>query len=266
MDMGTFLSETEWLREPQVGQDLSVARQWLGTRLGSDDWYTQDATLEQLLTFLNSDPVLLAGLASAESDPAGWVYSVAAAYRYSEPVMDENYGMAYRYDKLDGVYEWEHPENPGTWLCQEEADQLMTEWAQGDAQGAADAASESAAEWDENWAMFYKFTADGAYYYAHARQPGVPESGCSEAWLTYEQASLTYDEVFRGSGASGAEPAAPAGADAEHAQIAWLEALWDNRLQQVIEKVRTAGAGPEQITDEQIAVMLSEAVSRAMQA
>jgi hypothetical protein len=190
--MATFMRSTEWLRALEVSPGVSVARESLGVMFGASDWFVQDALLEELLAFLN-DPaqsVLMAQLdrADSEDEREGWSSAVMMAYRYTEPVMDENYGMSYRYDKLQGVYEWENPQDPGTWLSQEEADRLMVAWAEAYSNEAADAALESVAAWDENWGMFYRLGADGSYQYAHARQPGVAESGPGDDWLTYEQA------------------------------------------------------------------------------
>jgi hypothetical protein len=191
--METFKSTTEWLRAPEVSPGISTARESLGVMLGAADWYAQEARLEELLEFLN-EPVqqrLAAELAQAVSDydRESWTFAVMTAYRYGEPVSDENYGMDYRYDKLLGAYEWEDPRSPGTWLSQEEADLLAAQWARDDPAAAAEAAWDPAAEWDENWGMFYRLDPDGTYRYAHAAAPGAVESGPDGRWLTYEEAA-----------------------------------------------------------------------------
>jgi hypothetical protein len=123
-------------------------------------------------------------LYSATADGADW-----ATYdqrRYSEPTMDDNYGLNYRYDKRDEIYEW-YDEPNGTWNDQAWADQYA---ASGSAQAAAAGAGSqaaSAAAWDENWQMFYRIGPGGAYEYADAVVPGDESSGSSEIWLSHEQ-------------------------------------------------------------------------------
>jgi hypothetical protein len=108
--------------------------------------------------------------------------------RYSEPAFDDGYGLGYRYDKRDEVYEWLDEES-GTWNGQEWADAYAASRGAA-AQGAAEAESGDAAgpaTWDENWQMFYRIGADGTYQYADPVVPGDQASGCTEEWLSYEQ-------------------------------------------------------------------------------
>jgi hypothetical protein len=121
--------------------------------------------------------------------------------RYSEPAFDDSYGLGYRYDKRDEVYEWLDEQN-GTWNSQEWADAYVAERAA--AEGAAEAEPE-AATWDENWQMFYRIGADGTYQYAHAVVPGDSSSGCSEVWLSYEDVMAQVTEA--GAAQAGADQA-----------------------------------------------------------
>lgn len=97
--------------------------------------------------------------------------------RYSEPVRDENYGLEYRYDNKDQVYEW-HDEATGTWKDQAWADQFATH---------GEASSTGEPGWDEDRSMFYRVGADSAYEFADALTPGDRLSGCGDLWLSHEQ-------------------------------------------------------------------------------
>jgi hypothetical protein len=145
--------------------------------------------------------------AATADGSAGW-----ATYdqrRYSDPTWDEGYGLSYRHDQRDGVYEW-YDEQDGTWKDQAWADQ----YAAGGA-GQADAAdpgsqAASAAAWDQSWQMFYRIGPDGQYEYADAVVPGDESSGSSEVWLSYEQAMTR----------AAPEPASPGLEAQETAQVA----------------------------------------------
>jgi hypothetical protein len=95
--------------------------------------------------------------------------------RYDEPAFDDNYGLGYRYDKRDQVYEWLDEQN-GTWNTQEWADEY-----------ARDRSKQLEATWDENWQMFYRIGPGGTYEYADPIMPGDAASGHKEEWLSYEQ-------------------------------------------------------------------------------
>ena len=122
--------------------------------------------------------------AATADGSAGW-----AAYdqrRYAEPTWNDGYGLSYRHDQRDGVYEW-YDEQDGTWKDQAWADQYAAGGAgQADAAG-AEAEAASAAAWDQDWQMFYRVGPDGQYEYADAVVPGDESSGSSEVWLSYEQ-------------------------------------------------------------------------------
>ena len=122
--------------------------------------------------------------AATADGSAGW-----ATYdqrRYSDPTWNDGYGLSYRYDQRDQVYEW-YDEQDGTWKDQAWADQYAAGGAgQADAAG-AEAEAASAAAWDQDWQMFYRIGPDGQYEYADAVVPGDESSGSSEVWLSYEQ-------------------------------------------------------------------------------
>jgi hypothetical protein len=126
-------------------------------------------------------------LYSATADGSDW--ATYEQRRYSEPTLDDSYGLRYRYDKREEIYEWYDEEN-GTWNSQGWADQYAaSRAAEAGAAGAAGAEPQaaSAAAWDENWQMFYRIGPSGAYEYADAVVPGNEGSGSSEVWLSYEQ-------------------------------------------------------------------------------
>ena len=122
--------------------------------------------------------------AATADGSAGW-----ATYdqrRYSDPTWDDGYGLSYRHDQRDQVYEW-YDEQDGTWKDQAWADQYAaSRSAQADAADPGSQAA-SAAAWDENWQMFYRIGPDGQYEYADAVVPRDESSGSSEVWLSYEQ-------------------------------------------------------------------------------
>ena len=129
-------------------------------------------------------------LYSATADGSDWV--PYEQRRYSELTWDDSYGLSYRYDKRDEVYEWYDEEN-GTWNDQSWADMYAaSRAAEAAAAGGAGAEPQaaSAAVWDDNWQMFYRIGPNGAYEYADAIVPGVESSGSSEVWLGYEQVMM----------------------------------------------------------------------------
>ncbi|MEZ0090784.1 hypothetical protein [Streptacidiphilus sp. EB129] len=102
--------------------------------------------------------------------------------RYAEPVRDENYGLDYRYDNRDQVYEW-HDEATGTWRDQAWADGLVA----GDEAPGGENSETTEPGWDENWSMFYRIGPGGTYEFADAVTPGDRSSGCGDGWLSQEQ-------------------------------------------------------------------------------
>lgn len=130
---------------------------------------------------------------SSSVDGAGGDWATYDQRRYSEPAKDDSYGLNYRYDRKDQVYEW-YDEPGQTWRNQAWADQHAA-----DAQGAANAQPSPspatgtfagpAPEWDENWRMYYRVDSGGAYQFADAVTPGDKSSGCGDTWLSQEQAS-----------------------------------------------------------------------------
>jgi hypothetical protein len=120
-------------------------------------------------------------LYAATADGADW--ATYEQRRYSDPTWNDGYGLSYRHDQRDQVYEW-YDEQDGTWKDQAWADQYAAGGAgQADAVGAG-----SPAAWDQDWQMFYRIGPDGQYEYADAVVPGDESSGSSEVWLSYEQA------------------------------------------------------------------------------
>ena len=224
-----FLGDAEWLnyqdRAARYATDISA---WLGDDESQFITLTaENADPPAFITWMDS--VLPRWKAEASKDEAGhqgqglpnpnhstdptpgtqfykydapsetYLYSATAAgsdgwatyeqRRYSEATWDENYGLRYRYDKRDEVYQW-YDEDNGTWNSQDWADQYAARHASQAAAAAAPGAEPqavSAAEWDENWQMFYRIGPGGAYQYADAVIPGNASSGSSEVWLSYEQ-------------------------------------------------------------------------------
>jgi hypothetical protein len=124
---------------------------------------------------------------SSAADGGDW--ATYEQRRYAEPARSGAYGLAYRYDQRDGVYEW-YDEAGGMWQDQAWADQHAAAGSGAAAQGpAAGSPAGPTPEWNENWTMFYRVDADGAYQFADAVSPGDEASGCSDVWLSQEQAS-----------------------------------------------------------------------------
>jgi hypothetical protein len=204
MDVAAFIGSTPWLRgSDEHGEELSpdayAVREQLGLLLGSPDWYLgEDGTLVTMLEVLEqANTGLLDELVQACGDEAagvGLLWAIFSSYRFDVPVWDENYGLFYRYDKLTGEYEWASEADSAAWMSQAEADAQMAAWAEASQAEAAQYAAESVAEWDENWGMFYRLGATGAYEYAHAVRPFDKDSGCGGNWLTEAQASADYSE------------------------------------------------------------------------
>ncbi|MEV5959868.1 hypothetical protein AB0M11_40075 [Streptomyces sp. NPDC051987] len=113
-------------------------------------------------------------------DDEDWV--VYDRRRYAEPAWDDAYGLTYRYDRKDGVYEW-RDEQTATW-----EDQAWADAHAAGPDGSAGTSERSEVAWDENRRMFYRLGPNGIYEYADARIPGDESSGCGEVWLSDEQA------------------------------------------------------------------------------
>ena len=149
---------------------------------------------------------------SSAADGGDW--ATYEQRRYAEPARSDTYGLTYRYDQRDGVYEW-YDEAGQKWLDQAWADQHAAGAPGVAAQAsAADPAAGPTPEWDENWKMFYRVDADGAYQFADAVTPGDKASGCSGTWLSQEQAGARPAAEHQQSAAG--DPHTAAAADALH--------------------------------------------------
>ena len=126
--------------------------------------------------------------AANESDESWLSYDQR---RYSESTRDDAYHLMYRYDRKDGVYEW-YDEKSATWKDQAWADARA---ANGSGAG-VEASDGSAATWDENSRMFYRLGSNGVYEHADAKTPGDQASGCSEVWLSPEQARTRVMPIY----------------------------------------------------------------------
>ncbi len=101
--------------------------------------------------------------------------------RYSLPDYDQNADARYRFDSAGGVYEWEDPHAPGSWLSEAEFGALAVG-------GEADGADRySAPEYDENFHMWYRYDhGNKAYEWAEGDRSIPP--GADAAWMTQSQA------------------------------------------------------------------------------
>jgi hypothetical protein len=203
-DMSAWLTgdtESEFIARTGTSGDLPAFISWMMPVLG--DWQASAAQGEagqqgQGLPNPNYDSDPTPGTEFYKYDDATGNYLYAATAdgsdwatydqrRYSDLTWDDGYGLSYRYDKRDEVYQW-YDEPNGTWNDQAWADQYAaSRSAQAAAAGAGSQAA-SAAAWDENWQMFYRIGPGGQYEYADAVVPGDESSGSSEVWLSYEQA------------------------------------------------------------------------------
>ena len=190
-----FQGDTQWTDRPDQADGYRDA---LGTWLATDSGHEQQFAA---LTAPHADPTMfvdwflpvVAGwesLSAGQQSTAGQNGGDSADVdpgRYSEPARDEGYGLTYRYDHQAGAYEW-YDEDGQTWRDQTWADQRAASGS-----GATTHAPSSepgagpAPEWDENWKMFYRVDAGGAYQFADAVTPGDKSSGWAENWLSREQ-------------------------------------------------------------------------------
>lgn len=187
---------------------------------------------------------------AASADATEW-----ASYeqrRYSEPTRDENYGLNYRHDRTNGVYEW-YDEASGTWNDQSWADQ----YAAG-TQGSATTAGPAEVEWDDDWAMFYRIGPGGVYEFAHAVTPGDRASGCGDGWLSQEQvaqqrAQGSHEAVgVEAPGAGEADHGAPQGSG-DAGSAAQRQVIVDH-----IPNIAELVPGFDNLTDDQIAAVVKE--------
>jgi hypothetical protein len=225
-----FQGDAQWADRPDQADDY---------RDSLNSWLSTDSSHEQqfvALTAPDADPGMfvdwfLSVVAGWESQAAGQQSATAAdgnpaagaeQGRYSEPARDDAYGLTYRYDLQSGVYEW-YDEVGQTWQDQAWADQHAAGGPGAAAQApAADSAADPAPMWDENWKMFYRVDATGAYQFADAVTPGDESSGCGETWLSQEQVLARAEQPPQSAGGSldtsGAGPHAAA-ADAVHNEM-----------------------------------------------
>lgn len=103
--------------------------------------------------------------------------------RYSAAARDDNYGLKYRHDRRDGVYEW-YDEGSGTWRDQAWANRYADHTP---GQVADASAKERSPAWNDAWNMFYRIGPGGGYEFADATIPGQLSSGCGDEWLSREQ-------------------------------------------------------------------------------
>ena len=187
-ESGNLAAFTDWM-VPVIEQwDASAAQDEAGQEgrgLENPNYGSDPTPGTQYYKYDEADGTYLY---SATADGAdGW--KTYEERRYSDPTWDDNYGLSYRHDKRDEVYEW-YDEQNGTWNDQSWADMYAaSRSAEAAAAGGAGAEPQapSAAEWDENWQMFYRIGPNGTYEYADAVVPRVESSGSSEVWLTYDQ-------------------------------------------------------------------------------
>jgi hypothetical protein len=107
--------------------------------------------------------------------------------RYSEPARDDDYGLDYRLDRTQQVYEW-YDEAADTWRDQTWADLHAAKRHDPTAAARTPGADNGApVEWDGNWAMFYRIGPGAVYEFADAVTPGDKSSGCTDRWLSHEQ-------------------------------------------------------------------------------
>jgi hypothetical protein len=252
VELKDFLG-AEWLRGNIDDGATAQSRMNVGTYFEwGGDWYLSTANLEKLFDFLSAEaplmddeapfprqdgrtrPDLLDELSEStgDSDRAAWMgaveteayWSVPAnqeAYwavpenRYDEPVLDGSYGMRYRYDRREEVYEWEDPPDSETWLSQEEADELVQARQQPAVPPAA-AAQPTEPTWDENWEMLYRTNERGVYEYAYSDDRKTIRPGTR--WLSYEDVTRGADPSVRATAtpekvAAITTPVTPQGAD-----------------------------------------------------
>ena len=143
------------------------------------------------------------------SSSAGGDWATYEKRRYAEVERDENYGLDYRYDRKDSVYEW-YDEAEGTWRDQAWADlDVARRHERGPA--AEKGGGGAAPEWDENWNMFYRVGPGGVYEFADAVQPGAQASGCGDVWLSHEQVLMRQSRAQSPSPSQAREPSAEPG-------------------------------------------------------
>lgn len=251
------LPAAEALIEKLVAVVFQGDAQWTDRRDHADDyrdtlsaWLAADSGHEQqfaALTTPGADPGMFvdwflpvvarwesvaAGQQSAATQDNGDV-AAAEPGRYSEPARDDAYGLIYRYDHQTGVYEW-YDEASQIWQDQAWADQHTTGGPGATTHTPADDSPAGPAPgWDENWKMFYRVDANGAYQFADALIPGDKSSGWDEQWLSQEQvvartsapqptatpaATATATDPHGALGAKVQKPATPHVAGSAHAQ------------------------------------------------
>ncbi|MEU9129919.1 hypothetical protein AB0D08_17725 [Kitasatospora sp. NPDC048540] len=185
-DPGAFI---DWFLPVVLAREEQATRSQEGDAGDEPCWRNPNHDGTPGTEFYRIDPGTGGYLYAAGEDDEEWL-----AYeqrRYSEPARDEAYGLAYRYDRRDGTYEWYDEQSAG-WRDQAWAD-ARAAGTDGAASGASD---RSEAAWDGNVRMFYRLGPDGAYEYADARSPGNGSSGCGEVWLSAEQARTRVMPVF----------------------------------------------------------------------
>jgi hypothetical protein len=240
-----------WLQAATEESRINDARDRIASQWAwGSDWYSTEDNLATLFSFLSAPEPLyeedgspgsgtrsellneLDQLPDAGEDEAAdedgratWLTAVAndvywdqfwvvPQNRYDDPEFSEPYSMYYRYDKLNGVYEWNtDPQNtPEAWISQADADaQVAGQPAEGELAAEGEAATEeeySEPAWDENWQMLYRVGPGGVYQYAYSDDQQTIRPGSE--WLSY-------DEVMQGTGATTEAPAEEEAATSEAA-------------------------------------------------
>jgi hypothetical protein len=187
-----------WLVEEGSDSRITGPRDCIGRYLLGRDasWCRDEDGVESLVDFLGPDGPLMVELKSGvqtADEQAGWLERVAAQTRYTVPEYDSDYGLYYRFDRAQSVYEWcTDPAVEGVdWMSQSAADSVVALRASqsGGEAGAglaeADAVAEQPAWWDEGWGMFYRLGQSGGYEYSFrsTTDPGTADG----IWLSAEQ-------------------------------------------------------------------------------
>jgi hypothetical protein len=170
---------------------MPVLKQWqapaAGDEAGQEDQGLSNPNYESDPTpgtqYYRHDPATGTYLYSDTADGSDW-----ASYeqrRYAEPAWDDNYGLNYRYDNRDGVYEW-YDEQAGAWNSQDWAEQYAA--SRSSQAGAAAQASPAAAE--------------GAYPVVTHPGTGLQLQHSGDYWF-YQDQWLTDEQLTAAAGSSG---------------------------------------------------------------
>ena len=197
---GVFEQFMIWFADPDIAGRNSDVADMLAAQFGDVGWAVSESSMEtykdvmarRLADTTDGQPLLAefkeqfaqGGGDKAAAGLVDWLADKMAVNGWADhtvPEYDPASGAWYRYDLVSGVYEWEDPHTPGSWLSHEESSALQVD---GDV---AEHERYSAPEFDAESQHWYRYDhATDTYQWAAGDQAAEPDPA---AWASAAEAA-----------------------------------------------------------------------------